>query len=137
MRNYLVMFSLLLTGCATKTALVPIHYQFLDSPAERRVELTYQNTSRSLMCLLPEHWPNQGGKIDQASDRVHLVVDHERFPIEDFNTGYCPQGCALRVAPGEKVTAFILYKDFNLPERLTGEPKILEFVPVAFKCSSK
>src|SRR6266853_3851836 len=52
------------------------------------------------MCLLAEYWPNLGGKINQ--DRVHLVVDHERFPLKDFNSGYCPQGCSLRVAPGER-----------------------------------
>jgi hypothetical protein len=84
MRNYLVMLSLLLTGCNTRTALIPIHYHFLDNPAERRVELIYQNTSRDTMCLLLEHWPNLAGKINQASDRVQLIVSHERFPAEDF-----------------------------------------------------
>jgi hypothetical protein len=137
MRNYLVILSLLLTGCATKTALTPIHYQFLDNPAERRVELIYQNTSRDSMCLLPEHWPNLAGKINQASDRVQLVVNHQRFPVEAFNTGYCPQGCALRVAPGEKAAAFISYQDFKLPDQLVSEPKTLEFEPLAYKCPKK
>lgn len=137
MRNYLAMLLLLMTGCATRTVMTPIHYQFLDNPSERRIDLTYQNTSTHTMCLLPEHWPNLGGKINQASDRVHLVVDHERFPLEDFNTGYCPQGCSLRVAPGEKVAAYIRYSDFKLPDRLASEPKALEFAPLAYKCSGK
>jgi hypothetical protein len=137
MRKYLMIISLILTGCATTTALLPIEYQFKDVPQERRVKLTYQNASRSTMCLLPEVWPNEGGKINQASDKVYLVVGNERFPIEDFNTGYCPQGCAIRVAPGEQVSAFISYKDFNLPDRLINNPKSLEFSPVAFRCSSK
>ena len=86
------------------------------------------------MCLLPEHWPNHAGKIDQASDRVALVVGQERFPIVDFNTGYCPHGCATPVAPGEQVSSAISYSDFGLPERLMDSPKTLEFTPMAFAC---
>jgi hypothetical protein len=135
MRNYLAIF-FLITGCATTPEpLVPIAYQFRDNPIERRVELTYQNRSRDSMCLLPENWPNLAGKINQASDIVHLIINHERFAVEDFNTGYCPKGCVTRANPGEKLEAFISYKDFNLPDRLINEPKILEFASVAFKCS--
>lgn len=137
MRIFIAGLLLSMAGCATRTVMTPIHYQFSDNPAERRVDLTYQNTSTHLMCLLPEHWPNLGGKINQASDKVRLVVGHERFSLEDFNTGYCPQGCSLRVAPGEKVAAFIRYSDFGLPDRLANEPKVLEFVPLAYKCSAK
>jgi len=137
MRNYPAMLFLLMTGCASSTVMTPIHYQFLDNPAERRIDLMYQNTSTHTMCLLPEHWPNSGGKINQAGDRVQLVVDHQHFPLEDFNTGYCPQGYSLRVPSGEKVVAFILYSDFKLPDRLASEPKMLEFAPLAYQCSGK
>lgn len=136
MRTFL-MVSMLMAGCAASTELIRIDYQFLDNPVERRIDLTYRNESDSTMCLLPEDWPNLGGKINQASDRVYLVVGQERFPIEDFNTGYCPQGCAFRVAPGKKISASIPYSDFRLPERLNDKLKKLEFSPTAYKCTGK
>jgi hypothetical protein len=136
-RIYLGLFLLLIVGCASNTALVPIQFRYLDHPGERRVELTYSNSSRNTMCLLPENWPNSAGKIDQASDRVFLVVGQERFPIRDFNTGYCPKGCATRVAPGGQLSASIAYADFGLPDRLITSRKTLEFSPVAFKCSGE
>ncbi len=127
----------LVSGCATQSALKPIKYDYVDVPAERRIEVTYRNFTGVAMCLLPEHWPNQAGKINQASDIVFLVVGQERFPIENFNTGYCPQGCATRVAPGEKISSSIPYADFSLPERLMDAPKALEFSPKAFACKAK
>jgi hypothetical protein len=139
MRNYIPTCLLLIAGCANASDFlpvpIPINYQFTDNPAEQRIELLYKNTSKDTMCLLPEQWPNIAGKIDQASDEVHLIVNHERFSVVDFNTGYCPKDCSLRVYPGKKAAAFILYRDFNLPDQLIYEPKTLEFVPVAFKCS--
>jgi dienelactone hydrolase len=90
------------------------------------------------MCLGPEHWPNRAGKLNQASDVVFLAVGDQKFPIQEVNTGYCwGDECALRVAPGEDVAAFISYADFNLPERLWREPKTLEFRPQAFPCKPK
>lgn len=125
-----------MTGCATKSTLAPISYHFADNPNKHQVELTYRNESKTSRCLSPEQWPNTAGKIDQGSDYVFLVVGDKRFPIEDFNTGYCP-GCATSVAPGKEVSAVISYKDFNLPENLTNESKRLEFKPKAFECSIK
>lgn len=127
----------LVSGCATQSALMPIKYEYTDVPAERRIEVAYRNTTGVTMCLLPEHWPNQAGKINQASDRVFLVVGQECFLIENFNTGYCPQGCATRVAPGEKVSNSIPYADFSLLERLKDAPKTLEFSAMAFACKAK
>lgn len=127
----------LVVGCATQSGLATVKYEYVDVPAERRIEVTYRNLTGVAMCLLPEHWPNQAGKINQASDIVFLVVGRERFPIDDFNTGYCPQGCATRVAPGEKISSSIHYADFGLPERLKDAPKALEFSPKAFSCDEK
>ena len=126
----------LVTGCAARSALAPVEFGYVDVPTARRIEVTYRNSTKVTMCLLPEHWPNQAGKIDQGSDRVTLVVGQERFPIMDFNTGYCPQGCAIHVAPGEQVSSSIAYADFGLPERLKDAPKTLEFSPMAFACAS-
>lgn len=137
MRFVLASAFLAILGCASRTALMPINFEYRDDPGRKRVELTYRNSSRHAMCLLPEHWPNSAGKINQASDAVFLVVGQERFPIKDFNTGYCPQGCATRVAPGALLSAFIAYEDFGLPDRLISAQKSLEFSPVAFECPGK
>lgn len=133
-RQLMTAMLLLLSGCASTTALIPINYRMVDNPQKERIELSYRNESSKTMCLLPEHWPNAAGKINQASDVVDVVVGEERFPIEDFNTGYCPQGCATYVAPGEQVSAFIPYSAFGLPHRLVNELKALEFAPKAFEC---
>lgn len=124
------------SGCVSTDATIPIKYQFHDFPEEGRIELRFKNELQVPLCLLPESWPNQGGKINQASEYVFLVIDGVRFPIEDFNTGYCPgaNGCATRVAPGEEVSASIPYRDFRVPQEMSRLPKKIEFEPVAFKC---
>ena len=124
------------TGCVSVFDPIPIEYEFLDDIPGHRVELRYLNNLEFATCLLPGSWPNLGGKINDASTRVFLVVGDERLPIRDWNTGYCgqPDGCATHVAPGDRVLAFISYSDFGLPERLYEQPKSLEFSPVAYKC---
>jgi len=129
--------ALSLAACATQMRLTKIDYLLVDNPQNRSIELTYHNATARTMCLLPEHWPNQAGKINQGSDRMVLVVADERFPIKDFNTGYCPEGCAVRVAPGSKQSASVSYADFALPERLWNALKTLEFSPMAYACSDR
>jgi hypothetical protein len=133
MRPYMVAV-MFLVGCASSGELVPVAYEFLDHPSERRVEVVYRNDSTHAMCLLPEHWPNQAGKVMEGARFVQLVIGQQRFPIENFNTGYCPQGCETRVAPGHKISASISYDDFKLPTALETEPKSLDFSPVAYLC---
>lgn len=134
MRFYPIFAALFLVSCISTSALIPVQYELIDDPGQARVELRYRNDSDHTMCLLPEHWPNAAGKIHSASDTVFLIVGGQRFPIEEFNTGYCPQGCATRVAPGEEVIAFIPYSDFDLPESFRNKPKELQFSPKAFRC---
>jgi hypothetical protein len=124
-----------LAGCATRVVPVPVHYRLVDHPDESRIELLYRNESSKTVCLSAEDWPNLAGKLNQVSDRVSLVVGGERFPIENFNTGYCiGNRCARRVAPGEQISGSISYDDFSLPARLKNEPKALEFFPTAYVC---
>jgi hypothetical protein len=134
MKRWSVLISLVTAGCASTTGVFPIDYQFIDIPQEHRIELKYHNDSQRSVCLFPEAWPNSAGKIKQASKVMFLVIDGERFPVADFDTGYCPEGCATPVAPGEEVTASIPYGDFGVPDRLVGKEKKLEFAPVAFFC---
>ncbi len=136
MRGRLIFLLIVFSSCAVNRAFIPIQYRFTDHPAEHRIELSYRNDSRLTMCLLPEHWPNAAGKINQASGTVFLIVGQKRFPIEDFNTGYCPGGCARRVAPGEAVFAFISYSDFSLPDEFVNAQKQFEFSPAAFRCAT-
>jgi len=137
MRVYATMMALcLLVGCAaTKIVSVPIQYRLVDHPSEGRIELIFRNESSMHLCISADYWPNAAGKLNQMGDRVFLVVKGERYPIEDFNTGYCVgKACAKRVAPGEQISGSIPYQDFDLPEKLWGEPKSLEFTPQAYAC---
>ncbi len=130
----LVPFALIVGGCGNSWELVPADYVFKDWPSQGRVEVLFTNDTYGSLCLLPEHWPNQAGKINHASEDVFLLVAGERFPIEDFNTGYCPDGCALAVRPGETVSSSISYNDFRLPPDLWNEPKRLELPVVVYTC---
>jgi hypothetical protein len=121
-------------GCATTSTMVPIQYEASDMPVIRRIEITYINKSRHTICLLPEQWPNSGGKINQGADVVSLRVGSEVFRIVDFNTGYCPQGCTVQVDRAESARSFFSYDDFDLPERMTMDAKVLEFRPLGFYC---
>lgn len=122
-------------GCATTTTdLRPLTYSFEDQPSDRRVVVSYRNADRSGICVLPEHWPNQGGAIDQDGDRVFLHVAGRRFALRGVNTGYCPKGCATYVPPGREISGFLAYDDFHLPAHLEHHPKRLEFIPRGFTC---
>jgi hypothetical protein len=111
----------------------PLAYRFADHPDKKQVEVRYRNEGRRGICILPEHWPNQGGKIDTNGDAVFLHVDGRRFALEAFSTGYCPR-CATYVAPGQEIAGSLSYRDFGLPPELDGYPKRLEFAPVGFAC---
>jgi hypothetical protein len=113
---------------------VPIEYQYVDRPEKRRIELFFQNVQQTAVCLTADDWPNSAGKLDSMGGRVLLVVDDEIFPMENFNTGYCPKGCWLRVASGGEIDGFLTYKDFQLPERLVDAPKSLIFNPLGEEC---
>ena len=100
-----VPFAFLAFSCASSWKPIPTEFVVKDKPSENRIEVLFTNETEELLCLLPEHWPNQAGKINQASDYVFLLVADRRFPIQDYDTGYCPEGCALVVRPGERVPA--------------------------------
>lgn len=135
MRKAGAFFALLFAfGCAAASEAVYLPYLMSDRPDLRRIELRYRNNTKSAVCVSPDFWPNQAGKIHEATDILVLVVGNERFPVVDFNTGYCPQGCYERVAPGQEIFGFISYDDFQLPERLWTATKRLEFRPQGFAC---
>ena len=82
MRYSTLCLPIALLACATTIEHAPLDWQLVDHPEESRIELVYSNNT---------------GRFGQASvlkQSVFLVVGTERFPIEDFNTGYCPGGDA-------------------------------------------
>lgn len=127
-------FCLLLAGCAPTAQLMSVTYQFEDDPVREEVRLLFQNATGRRVCLTPENWPNAGGWLNQSADRIAIITDGRRFPIRDWNTGYCASGCALAVRPDEQVSASIPYSHFELPEDHKRSEKTLEFAPVAFRC---
>jgi hypothetical protein len=135
MRNLLIagiVFTLI--GCATNPIEhVALSWRLVDHPEKSRIELFYRNDTGKTLCLSDDDWPNAEGKLNQMDDVVFLVVGSERFPIAYYEQ-YCPTGCSRRVIPGEEISAFIPYADFQLPERLRYEPKTLEFHPQAYVC---
>lgn len=123
-----------LAGCATVPQPVPIEWHIVDQPEARRVELFFRNETKNAICLTADDWPNSAGKLDSMGGRVFLNAGDKRFAMNDFNTGYCPKGCGRRVAPGEEITGFLSYEDFNLPEQLVFAKKTLEFEPIGVAC---
>jgi len=128
---------LFLVGCTTTGgSIIPIKYQFTDLPAEQRIELRWRNDTSETLCLLPEAWPDSAGIVYGAHESVFLVIDGQRFPMVESMLWECTSafGCSVHVAPGEKVTATIPYKNFNLPKELMDHPKTLEFSTFAEAC---
>lgn len=128
---------LALVLCLSSCASVDIYesvFTSADNPERGGIELEYRNSSDLRLCLTADYWPNSAGKINMGSDVMFLVVGAERYPVKDFNTGYCPESCATKVDPGETLKAFIRYEEFGLPIDLQGREKKLEFVPKVFAC---
>ena len=126
----------LLSGCAVnKTARFRIEYEFIDNPAERRVELHYVNNYERTVCLSLDTWPNSSGAIGFASEHVILRINGTRYHMKEMNTGYCP-GCVIKVAPGEKVIGTIPYELFMIPESLVFADKELELIVNGYFCRS-
>ena len=140
MRAYVAAATCLVAiGCATNdVVVVHLSYQLIDHPSENRVELLYRNDRKDAVCISAGEWPNVAGKLNQMGDRVFLVVGDERFPIEDSNTGYCVGNkgntCVQRVGPGEEISGYIAYKEFNLLPQLRYSAKKLEFSPQGYIC---
>ncbi|CAN7451712.1 hypothetical protein LJR164_002955 [Phenylobacterium sp. LjRoot164] len=133
-QHAIVAFGLATAGCVTTSQLFPLAYTYNDEPEQKRIEVRYRNTTPRGVCLLPEHWPNKGGKIHQDGDTAFLVVEGRRFALEPFNTGYCPNGCATYLAPGQEIGGFLSYRDFGLPADLEVGEKTLEFAALGFYC---
>lgn len=135
MKVCMICVAVMLGGCATYGEPYPAEFKYTDDPVARRIELTYTNHTDKPTCFAQNMWPNAAGKLHFSSDSVFLVIDDQRFPIEDFNTGYCTEPCGTVVGPGETTTAFLRYQDFSVPSELRRRPKELVFQPMTFRCN--
>lgn len=123
-----------LSACASSPAApFPLPYSWADEVESRTFQLTYTNRTDRTVCLAPDNWPNEAGKVDQASSILWVTIVGKKYHIEDFNTGYCPD-CAVRVRPGQQVAASLRYDDFSIPEELYQARKTLHFDAVGFTC---
>jgi hypothetical protein len=120
-------------GCATIPATFPISYDVVDMPERGGLLVQFRNPFRDSVCLTPDQWPNQAGWIDHAGERVSLEVSGQRFPMQMFNTGFCP-GCSARVRPGESVSSFVPYRHFGLPADLHQAAKRSVLAPIGNRC---
>jgi hypothetical protein len=127
-----------LAGCAVSTSVVTLKLPvaIVDHPAERRIDVQYENETGQMLCLAAEDWPNSSGDLHEAGEKVFLLVREERFAIREFNAGYCfgDSSCTLRIAPGDRLSAAIPYENFGLPEAQVNAPKTLEYSPTAHVC---
>lgn len=136
MRKSVVLLTASVAACASAATIRSLNPISMDMPEREGVEVRYKNSTKHTLCLSPSEWPNAGGKMNHASNRVALVIGDRRYAIVDFNTGYCFGGCPTHVRSGEEITAFIPYREFRLPDELRNQPKKLEFSPAAYRCKA-
>lgn len=125
-------------GLASAITYVPVTWKLIDKPNEAKIEIDFFNDTPHTLCIDSSDWPTRTGTLSSMSESMALLVGEERFPIRDFDTGYCYAksytDCSVRVSPGKTITAFIPYKEFNLPQRLWFEPKKLVYPVKATVC---
>jgi hypothetical protein len=113
---------------------IPVIYEFADLPSERRVEISFCNKLKQPVCLDYRNWPGPSGWLLQGGPGMTLVIDGQRFALDQVSyTDYSPGG-AEYAAPGETLRASISYDAFHLPEPLYSEKKQIEFSPMGYRC---
>lgn len=133
----LVTIASLVIGLGSAITYVPVRWVLIDRPKEARIEIQFFNDTPQTLCISEGDWPTPTGTLNFMGDRVALLVGAERFPIRDFDTGYCDAhygGCVVRVSPGKKIRGLIPYEEFKLPERLRHAKKKLVYPVQSFVC---
>lgn len=119
--------SVSLSAKSTAADFLFIKWSMVDDPIGKRINLEYTNSLGRGVCVGAGDWPNKFGNVHQWSELMFLVVKERRFPIRDFNTGYCVGECRIHVPPKATIRASIPYEEFALPEELHNEPKSLTY----------
>lgn len=129
-----LMASVMLISCASTATLFEVAPGSLDDPSSERIQIEYTNMSTRAVCLLPEFWPNDFGRMDHEEGSVFLTIRNQKFPLKSYNAGYCAAGCSRRVRTGESIKGYFSYSDFNVPRELYSEPKTLTYYPKGYPC---
>lgn len=139
MNRWIISISFFVSCLACNATLGATSFQLdwamTDNPAEKRIEVQYKNGHDKDVCISQGAWPRGAGYVDAMSDRMFLVVGGRRFPIEEFQAGYCLGKCAIRVPPRESIRASIDYERFALPEALRFEAKALTYPLIGSFCA--
>ncbi len=127
-----------INGCTfSKPKNIEAEYLFEDDPKNERVVLIFTNKLNKNVCIPRGNWPNHAGNIDGASRRISLVVGDTKYDIEEFDEGFCPL-CLLNIAPGERVSAFIKYRSFDLPkEKYNLQKQLTLKLKIIYPCKYK
>lgn len=138
-RNRIFGFTILglfLGSCASSMEVVleklPINIK--DNLAANRIEITYENTTNQDICLPYASFPLRGQSVNYGPGKILLSVDSVRYPLGDFDTGYCASDCSTSVPIGTSVFGFIKYSDFDLPEAEYFKSKNLVYEAYGYKC---
>lgn len=135
--NYIVVL-FCCAGCSASVDYepVPINYEFIDRPAKRSVELVYVNESEKPVCMTATAWPVTGGVMDVRDGEFTVLVATRKYSLRNAYMDDCP-GCVAIVRSGERVSAEIPYRFFELPEDLVNEPKQYEYEAKGWYCQKR
>jgi hypothetical protein len=108
-----------------------------DIPAERRFKLTLEAKSRRLICTGKTRWPTGAGYMENASNKVSVIVGDRKYAYRDFEMDVCPfKACGNPVSNGMRLESSLFYRDFDLPEALYDAPKKLSYDLRPFWCDT-
>lgn len=115
----------LLASCATAGGYrIADHVTVSDDPASARFVLHYQNDTHHMICLSFATWPNESGNLPLTDPPdVWVTVGQKKFPLDTFVED-CER-CSVRVKRKSRVTGYLNYSAFKLPDALAHEHKEL------------
>jgi len=109
---------LALCACASSAPLwraqdgIDYRVDVVDQPSDRRFELEFVSLADRPLCFSTESWPFRG-KVGWGSTQVAIAVGDQRYPIQDWNMGYCPGNeCASRVEARGRAHGYLSYDEF-------------------------
>ncbi|MBP6011053.1 MAG: hypothetical protein KBA31_02395 [Alphaproteobacteria bacterium] len=138
MTRYIVLLFLLFGsfGCraASDSDSFFLDWKMIDNPTLGRIDIEYRNFESRAVCIAHGAWPTKAGRVDAMGDSMFLSVGKTRFPIEEFQAGFCFGECKTRVPSGASIEVSIGYERFKLPEALRFEKKTLTYPLVGSFC---
>lgn len=124
---------LLTIGCAHQPISGPLseddyRLSYEDERDNHRFRIDLISTSDARICMHEGAWPGRQGMLHFAAEHVYVVVNAHRYPIADHNIGLCVNPpCLVRVPQRGRLTAYIPYSEFDLPEDVYAVEKQLVY----------